>query len=139
MNIEQCESMTIGEVNQLIYQLDEAIKLHATRAVNDWGCEDFSEAQSHISSQLDKFLAIKEVLIVYNQFAVLNTEVFTVKRKKLKEAFHISEKFIAGVKVRVESDSIIGTTYRTSGKPTHFISEITEEECTLKVIKWLNT
>lgn len=137
MNIEQCESMTIGEVNDLIRQLDDAIREQAEDIMEYHGVEDFSESQSYISSQLNNFMAIKEALVVYNKWAVCNTDTFTAKTEAVRKEFYNQDDFIVGAKMMIGCDTAnrLGTTYDTHEKFTHFISEIKEKECTFKRVK----
>jgi len=140
MNIKYCQSMTIGEVNELIHQLDEAIRSRAEKAMLDHGVEDFSESQSLIDDELSSFMSIKEALIVYNKWAVCNTDEFTASTDKVKEQFYIMDRFTVGVKVSIEcdTDNRSGIVYNGYKKPTHYISEITDAVCTFKRIKRQN-
>jgi len=140
MNIEKCESMTIGEVNDLIRQLDDAIREQAQEIMSYHGVEDFSESQSYILSQLNNFMAIKEALVVYNKWSVCNTDTFTAKTETVRKEFYNQDDFIVGAKMMVgwETANRGGTTYDTHEKFTHYISEITDAVCTFKRIKRSN-
>ena len=137
MNITQCEGMTIGETNDLIREIGLAIKLHSEEVLEYHGPEDFSCATGYIGEALSRFLTIKEALIVYNKWAVYQTETCTEKTQAIKDAFYCDDDFVVGATLAIiaEPNDLRGTAYGTYEKHTHYIHAITEDECTLKKIK----